>query len=179
MKKLSADNEKDLRFAKLSYLTLTDADTVCRAGARNMQGILSDHAARVKRSQSASWEPEMLLVGWRLTSLRERPFVSIVFKSPFGDGQHVEAASLSPCARILCCCIYHYRSSVGRRRGSANYTWRVMISVITGIAIALTDALLCIRRRSALWLFALVLFGSTIWAIAKARFDFWQLLPRV
>ncbi|MDQ0624792.1 MULTISPECIES: glucose/quinate/shikimate family membrane-bound PQQ-dependent dehydrogenase [Paraburkholderia] len=51
--------------------------------------------------------------------------------------------------------------------------------VITGIAIALTGVLLFIRRRSALWLFALVLFGSTIWAVTEARFDFWQLLPRL
>lgn len=51
--------------------------------------------------------------------------------------------------------------------------------VITGVTIALTGVLLYIRRRSALWLFALVLFGSTIWAIAEARFDFLQLLPRL
>ncbi|MFM0493856.1 hypothetical protein PQQ70_07425 [Paraburkholderia caledonica] len=51
--------------------------------------------------------------------------------------------------------------------------------VVTGIAIALTGVLLSIRRRSALWLFALILFGSTIWAVVEARFDFWQLLPRL
>ncbi|CAB3676345.1 glucose/quinate/shikimate family membrane-bound PQQ-dependent dehydrogenase [Paraburkholderia rhynchosiae] len=51
--------------------------------------------------------------------------------------------------------------------------------VVTGGAIALTGVLLAIRRRSALWLFAVILFGSTIWAVVEARFDFWQLLPRL
>ncbi|WP_250536245.1 glucose/quinate/shikimate family membrane-bound PQQ-dependent dehydrogenase [Caballeronia sp. AZ10_KS36] len=50
---------------------------------------------------------------------------------------------------------------------------------LTGVAIVLTGLLLLIRRRSALLLFALVLFGSTIWAVFEARFDFWQLLPRL
>ena len=51
--------------------------------------------------------------------------------------------------------------------------------LLTGIGIALTGLLVAIRRRSALLLFALVLFGSTVWAVTEARFDFWQLLPRL
>lgn len=51
--------------------------------------------------------------------------------------------------------------------------------MIAGAAIVLTRLLLLIRRRSALLLFALVLFGSTIWAVVEVRFDFWQLMPRL
>ncbi|SAL54994.1 outer membrane protein assembly factor BamB family protein [Caballeronia humi] len=51
--------------------------------------------------------------------------------------------------------------------------------LIAGIGVLVTGLLLLIRRRSALLLFALVLFASTIWAVAEARFDFWQLLPRL
>ncbi|MDR5759969.1 glucose/quinate/shikimate family membrane-bound PQQ-dependent dehydrogenase [Caballeronia sp. LZ035] len=51
--------------------------------------------------------------------------------------------------------------------------------VVTGVAIVLTGLLLLIRRRSALLLFALVLFGSTLWAVFEVHFDFWQLMPRL
>ncbi|MBB5510382.1 membrane-bound PQQ-dependent dehydrogenase, glucose/quinate/shikimate family [Paraburkholderia atlantica] len=51
--------------------------------------------------------------------------------------------------------------------------------LLAGIAIAATGVLLWLRRRAALFVFAIVLFASTIWAVVEARFDFWQLLPRL
>ncbi|WP_176111664.1 hypothetical protein [Paraburkholderia youngii] len=51
--------------------------------------------------------------------------------------------------------------------------------LLAGIAIAATGVLMWLRRRAALFVFAIVLFASTIWAAVEARFDFWQLLPRL
>jgi len=51
--------------------------------------------------------------------------------------------------------------------------------VITGIAVLVTGVLLLQGKRSALALYALVILGSTIWAVAEVRFDWWQLLPRL
>jgi quinoprotein glucose dehydrogenase len=51
--------------------------------------------------------------------------------------------------------------------------------VVAGVGIAATAILLWMRRRSALLLFARILFASVIWAVVEARFDFWQLLPRL
>lgn len=64
----------------------------------------------------------------------------------------------------------------GVRLGMLGGSWYYLVA---GIGVLVTGLLLLIRRRSALLLYALVLFGSTIWAVAEARFDFWQLLPRL
>ena len=51
--------------------------------------------------------------------------------------------------------------------------------LLAGVGIALTGGLLARGRREALWLYALVLFGSTVWALVEVRLDWWQLLPRL
>src|SRR5215813_2718105 len=56
--------------------------------------------------------------------------------------------------------------------GSAYY-------VIAGIGFAACGALIVAGRRESLWLYALLLLGTLIWAIAEVRFDWWQLVPRV
>jgi len=50
---------------------------------------------------------------------------------------------------------------------------------IAGLGIALTGALLTARRRSALWLYALVVAGSVLWSISDIRFDWWPLAARL
>jgi quinoprotein glucose dehydrogenase len=51
--------------------------------------------------------------------------------------------------------------------------------VLAGLGMAVTGTLLIVRRREALWLYALVLFGTTAWALIEVRLDWWQLLPRL
>ncbi|HEY8683393.1 MAG TPA: membrane-bound PQQ-dependent dehydrogenase, glucose/quinate/shikimate family, partial [Rhodanobacter sp.] len=51
--------------------------------------------------------------------------------------------------------------------------------LLAGLGIALVGGLLIAARREALWLYALVLFGTTAWALAEVGFDWWQLLPRL
>lgn len=51
--------------------------------------------------------------------------------------------------------------------------------LLAGLGIAITGALLIVERREALWLYALVLFGTTAWALIEVRLDWWQLLPRL
>jgi quinoprotein glucose dehydrogenase len=51
--------------------------------------------------------------------------------------------------------------------------------VITGLAVLVTGVLLLMGKRSALLLYALVILGTTIWAVVEVRFDWWQLLPRL
>jgi quinoprotein glucose dehydrogenase len=55
--------------------------------------------------------------------------------------------------------------------GSAYY-------VIAGVAMLLTTVLLFRRNPLALWVYAALLVGTLIWAIAEVGFDFWQLAPR-
>jgi quinoprotein glucose dehydrogenase len=55
--------------------------------------------------------------------------------------------------------------------GSAYY-------LIAGIGLLATTVLLFRRNSMALALYALVLVGTLIWAIAEVGFDFWQLSPR-
>jgi quinoprotein glucose dehydrogenase len=50
---------------------------------------------------------------------------------------------------------------------------------IAGLGIVLTGALLIARRRSALWLYALVVVGSVLWSISDIRFDWWPLAARL
>ncbi|SEQ08950.1 quinoprotein glucose dehydrogenase [Faunimonas pinastri] len=50
--------------------------------------------------------------------------------------------------------------------------------LIAGIGILVTGALLMARRSAALWLYALVVIGTIIWAISEIGFDWWQLAPR-
>ncbi|MDT3720678.1 membrane-bound PQQ-dependent dehydrogenase, glucose/quinate/shikimate family [Pseudomonas oryzihabitans] len=50
---------------------------------------------------------------------------------------------------------------------------------LAGVGVSLTGILLWIGRRLALWFYALVLLGSTLWALAEVGLDFWQLLPRL
>ena len=50
--------------------------------------------------------------------------------------------------------------------------------VIAGIAILVTAVLAWRRQAAAFWLYAAVLLGTLIWAIAEVGFDFWQLAPR-
>ncbi|MEA9978189.1 MULTISPECIES: glucose/quinate/shikimate family membrane-bound PQQ-dependent dehydrogenase [unclassified Pseudomonas] len=51
--------------------------------------------------------------------------------------------------------------------------------LIAGIGIAITGVLLMMGRRSALGLYALVLFASTLWSLWEVGLDWWQLVPRL
>ena len=42
-----------------------------------------------------------------------------------------------------------------------------------------TGVLLALGRTLALWLYALVLLGGTVWALVEVRLDGWPLLPRL
>lgn len=50
--------------------------------------------------------------------------------------------------------------------------------VIAGVALLANAVLVWRRRVSAFWLYAAILLGTLIWAIAEVGFDFWQLAPR-
>lgn len=50
--------------------------------------------------------------------------------------------------------------------------------VIAGAALLLSAFLLFRRSAAALWVYAALLLGTVIWAIAEVGFDFWQLAPR-
>jgi len=50
--------------------------------------------------------------------------------------------------------------------------------LLCGGAIVATAALLFLRKREALWLYAAVILATVIWAIAEIGFDWWQLAPR-
>ena len=51
--------------------------------------------------------------------------------------------------------------------------------LITGLALIIDGYLLIRARRSALWLYALILLGTAIWSVVEVRFDWWQLVPRL
>ncbi|WP_106478057.1 glucose/quinate/shikimate family membrane-bound PQQ-dependent dehydrogenase [Phytohalomonas tamaricis] len=51
--------------------------------------------------------------------------------------------------------------------------------LIAGIGILLSGILLITLRGAALSLYALVLFGTTLWALWEVGLDWWQLVPRV
>ena len=51
--------------------------------------------------------------------------------------------------------------------------------LLAGLGMAVSGALLIAGRSEALWLYALLLFGTTVWALAEVRLDWWQLLPRL
>jgi len=51
--------------------------------------------------------------------------------------------------------------------------------LLAGTASIASGLLLTRHRRAALWLFALLLAASLIWAVFEVRFDFWQLGPRL
>ncbi len=55
--------------------------------------------------------------------------------------------------------------------GSAAY-------LLIGLGVVATGALLILRRPAALWVFALVLVGTLVWAVGEAHFDFWPLAAR-
>ncbi|GAO38707.1 quinoprotein glucose dehydrogenase [Sphingomonas changbaiensis NBRC 104936] len=50
--------------------------------------------------------------------------------------------------------------------------------LIAGLALIGCAVLLWQRRPAALWLYALLLVGTMIWALAEVGLDFWQLAPR-
>jgi quinoprotein glucose dehydrogenase len=50
--------------------------------------------------------------------------------------------------------------------------------VLGGLGILVTGALLIASRRSALWVYAVVLVGTLAWAIAEIGFDWWPLAAR-
>lgn len=50
--------------------------------------------------------------------------------------------------------------------------------IITGVLMLAVAWLLVRRSGAALWLYALVLIGSMIWAVWEVGFDFWALTPR-
>lgn len=56
--------------------------------------------------------------------------------------------------------------------GSAYY-------LIVGIGITATGILLAMRRGAALWLYALILIATLLWALWEVGLDWWQLVPRV
>lgn len=50
--------------------------------------------------------------------------------------------------------------------------------LIAGAMLLLTSWLLAIRRAEALWVYAVLLLGTMVWAIWEAGLDFWTLAPR-
>lgn len=50
--------------------------------------------------------------------------------------------------------------------------------VIAGIGIAVSGVLLIAHHRAALWVYAAVLIGTLIWAVAEVGFDWWPLAAR-
>lgn len=50
--------------------------------------------------------------------------------------------------------------------------------VVAGLGLVITGALLLAAMPAALWVFALVLIGTLIWAIAEIGFDWWPLAAR-
>ncbi len=56
--------------------------------------------------------------------------------------------------------------------GSAYY-------LIAGLGVIASGILLAMRRASALWLYALILFATLVWALWEVGLDWWQLVPRV
>ncbi|PAU62415.1 glucose/quinate/shikimate family membrane-bound PQQ-dependent dehydrogenase [Pseudomonas indica] len=51
--------------------------------------------------------------------------------------------------------------------------------LIAGVALVLCGILLFLGHAAAIWLYALFLFGSTLWALYEVRLDWWQLVPRL
>ena len=51
--------------------------------------------------------------------------------------------------------------------------------LVIGIAFLLTGVLSILRRKATLWLYALVLLGTVVWALLEVGFDFWSLEPRL
>lgn len=51
--------------------------------------------------------------------------------------------------------------------------------LLAGIGFIVTGVLLIMARRTALGLYALVLFASTVWALWEVGLDWWQLVPRL
>ena len=56
--------------------------------------------------------------------------------------------------------------------GSAYY-------VVVGVSILVAALLLAMRKGAALWLYALILFATLVWALWEVGLDWWQLVPRV
>ncbi|MBT2773053.1 glucose/quinate/shikimate family membrane-bound PQQ-dependent dehydrogenase [Halomonas sp. ISL-60] len=56
--------------------------------------------------------------------------------------------------------------------GSAYY-------LIAGLSIIACGVLFALRRGAALWLYALILFATLVWALWEVGLDWWQLVPRV
>src|SRR5690348_4719718 len=61
--------------------------------------------------------------------------------------------------------------------------WLVMLGgspfyLIAGLGIFITGALLIAGRRSALWVYAAVLIGTLVWALAEVGLDWWPLAAR-
>jgi hypothetical protein len=50
--------------------------------------------------------------------------------------------------------------------------------VLAGIGFLVTGGLLIARRRAALWVYAAVLIGTLLWAVAEVAFDWWPLAAR-
>jgi len=50
--------------------------------------------------------------------------------------------------------------------------------LLAGIGLVVTGALLLLRRRAALWVYAAVLIGTLAWSIAEIGFDWWPLAAR-
>ncbi|AQU81354.1 MULTISPECIES: glucose/quinate/shikimate family membrane-bound PQQ-dependent dehydrogenase [unclassified Halomonas] len=56
--------------------------------------------------------------------------------------------------------------------GSAYY-------LVAGIGLLVVGILLALRKGAALWLYALILFTTLLWALWEVGLDWWQLVPRV
>src|SRR5437879_1817313 len=50
--------------------------------------------------------------------------------------------------------------------------------VLIGLGIMVTGGLLIARRAAALWVYAVVMLGTIIWAVSEIGFDWWPLAAR-
>ncbi|MFL9814572.1 glucose/quinate/shikimate family membrane-bound PQQ-dependent dehydrogenase [Stutzerimonas sp. VN223-3] len=51
--------------------------------------------------------------------------------------------------------------------------------LIAGIGLLVVAGLLFARRRAAIWLYAVLLLATLVWALYEVSFDWWQLAPRI
>ncbi|WP_313338635.1 membrane-bound PQQ-dependent dehydrogenase, glucose/quinate/shikimate family [Stutzerimonas nitrititolerans] len=51
--------------------------------------------------------------------------------------------------------------------------------LVAGVGLLVAAVLMFVRRRAAIWLYAVLLLGTLLWTLYEVRFDWWQLAPRI